>query len=47
MPGVVRVYINPATEMAYVQYHPANTTAAQLIAAVEHMGFKTGMPIVR
>jgi Cu+-exporting ATPase len=47
VPGVVHVYVNPATEMAYIQYNPTATSAAQLIAAVERIGFKTGTPSMR
>lgn len=36
--GVRRVYVNPATEMAYVDYDPNIMDRAQLIAAVERTG---------
>ena len=36
--GVRRVYVNPATEMAYVDYDPQLMDRAQLIAAVERTG---------
>ncbi len=39
--GVQRVYVNPLTEMAYVDYDPGVTTVAELIAAVEHCGYRT------
>lgn len=36
--GVIRVYVNPATEMAYVEYDPQVTEIKQLTAAVEQTG---------
>ncbi|MBI4498073.1 MAG: heavy-metal-associated domain-containing protein [Chloroflexi bacterium] len=45
--GVVRVSVNPATEMAYIEYDPARTSPAQLVAAVERVGFQAGEPSVR
>lgn len=47
VPGVVRAYGNPATEMAYVEYDPEVTDPIQLIAAVERAGFRAGEPGVR
>lgn len=38
VPGVRRVYVNPATEMAYVDYDPQVMDRAQLITAVERTG---------
>ena len=46
-PGVVRVYVNPATEMAYVEYDPARSDPTGLIKAVEHAGFRAGVPSIR
>lgn len=43
-PGVLRVYVNPATEMAYVAYDPAATNPESLLAAVERAGFRAGAP---
>ena len=40
LPGVLRVTVNPATEMAYVEYDPAEAQAPQLLAAVEGVGFE-------
>ena len=42
--GVRRVYVNPATEMAYVEYAPTRVSPAQLIAAVAPTGFQAGEP---
>lgn len=39
-PGVVHVFVNPDTEMAYVQYSPVQTGHAQLTAAVERAGLR-------
>ena len=47
LPGVVRVYVNPATEMAYVEYDPARLRWEQLVAAVEAVGFRAGEPSFR
>ena len=40
VPGVVWAYVNPATEMAYVEYDPARALPAQLVAAVERTGLR-------
>ncbi len=45
--GVVRVYVNPATEMAYVEYDPALSEPNRLVAAIKHAGFRAGAPSVR
>lgn len=47
VPGVARVYVNPATEMAYVEYDPTRVDTQLLIAAVKHAGFGTGQPVAR
>ena len=39
LPGAARVYVNPATEMAYVEYDPALAGAPQFIDAVKRCGF--------
>ena len=46
-PGVTRVYVNPFTEMAYVDYDPARTGPDQFAVAVEHAGFRAGTPSAR
>jgi cation transport ATPase len=38
-PGVVYVYVNPLTEMAYIEFDPIRTTLAQLAAVIEHIGY--------
>jgi cation transport ATPase len=45
--GVVHVYVNAATEMAYVAFDPALTDPNRLTQAVEHAGFRTGAPALR
>jgi len=37
--GVVTVYVNSATEMAYVSYDPNQCTAEHLAATIEQAGF--------
>lgn len=38
VPGVVRVYVNPVTEAAYVEYDPDSCTEAALVAAIQSIG---------
>jgi plastocyanin len=47
MPGVVRVYFNSDTEMAYVEYREAEVTPGRLLAAVEEAGVSVGDVTVR
>ena len=42
--GVVRAYVNPATEMAYIEYDPALLNTQQLIEIVKRSGFRAGEP---
>ncbi len=46
-PGVIYVYVNPATEMAYVEYDPALSEPERLINVVEDAGFRAGIPSLR
>ncbi len=46
-PGVIYVYVNSATEMAYVEYDPAQTDPNRLVKVVEHTGFRAGVPSLR
>lgn len=39
LPGVRRVYVNPATEMAYVEFDPERVGLQELAAAVDRIGF--------
>lgn len=45
--GVVYVYANPATEMAYIEYDPAQVDPGRLAKVVEHAGFRAGEPSLR
>lgn len=47
VPGVLRVYVNPATEMAYVEYDPARVAPGELAAAVARTGLRAGDAIPR
>ncbi len=47
MAGVVYVYVNPATEMAYVKYDPAQVDPDSLAKVVEYAGFRAGVPSIR
>jgi cation transport ATPase len=44
-PGVARVYVNPATEMAYVEFDPEALTPNAVTAAVAAAGF--GPPAIK
>ena len=45
--GVRNAYVNPVTEMAYVEYDPSRCSSEQLTAAVEKSGFRTETPTRR
>ncbi len=47
VPGVVRAYVNPATETAYVSYETTQVEPETLVAAIERVGFRSGIPILR
>lgn len=40
LPGVKRAYVNPATEMLYVEIDPERCTRSDLVAAVERGGYR-------
>lgn len=42
VPGVTSVYVNPATETAYIECDPARYDPAKLVAAIEGTGFHAG-----
>ena len=44
-PGVIHVYVNPATEMAYVQYEADRCTPSALRVAIARAGFRAGEPV--
>ena len=39
LPGVAYAYINPLTEMAYVEFDPALANAEQLAALIDQLGY--------
>ena len=46
-PGVRRAYVNPLTEMAYVEYDPSIVDPEQLCDAIRRVGFRAGEASVR
>ena len=44
-PGVLRVYVNAASEAAYVDYDPAQTDPWRLARIIETAGYRPGRPI--
>ena len=44
VPGVLHVYVNPATEKAYIDYDPDRCAPEGLMAAVERAGLKAVDP---
>ena len=46
-PGVVRVYVNTATEMVYIEFDPVLSDPDSLVKVVEHAGFHAGLPSLR
>ena len=47
VPGVVYVYVNPATEMVYAEYDSALTGPDQVVAAIGVAGFRAGSTSLR
>jgi copper chaperone CopZ len=47
LPGVIRVYVNPLTEMAYVEIDPTRVSEEQIVAAVTGLGLTPGRSMVR
>jgi Heavy-metal-associated domain len=45
--GVRNAYVNPAMEMAYVEYDPSCCNPEQLSAAIAHSGYHAGPPVMR
>ncbi|HEY6411027.1 MAG TPA: heavy metal-associated domain-containing protein [Ktedonobacteraceae bacterium] len=46
-PGVVRVYVNAAIEMAYIEFDPVLSDLDSLVKVVEDAGFHAGKPGLR
>ena len=44
VPGVLKAYVNPVTEMAYVEYDPTQCAQTQIRAAVARTGFGLSEP---
>lgn len=44
VPGVAYAYVNPLTEMAYIEFDPALANPEQLVAVIDHLGY--GVPRV-
>ena len=44
VPGVTRVYVNPVTEMAYVEYESERCGEVALRSALDRAGYKTPEP---
>ncbi len=40
IPGIIRVYINPLTEMAYIEYDAGIVTADELATAAHRAGYE-------
>ena len=45
-PGVLRAYVNPATETAYVDYDPAQTDPDRLARIIDRTGYRAGLAVV-
>ena len=43
--GVIRAYVNPATETAYVDYDRAETDPSALAKVIERAGYRPGLPV--
>jgi Cu+-exporting ATPase len=41
-PGVISIYVNPATETAQVEVDPTLTNAARLIQVIDQAGYRAG-----
>lgn len=42
LPGVLRVYVNPATETAYLEYDPERAGPEKFLATVQYLGYSSG-----
>jgi cation transport ATPase len=43
--AVLRVYVNPGTETAYIDYDPAETDPWSLARAIKKSGYRAGRPV--
>lgn len=44
LPGMVEVYVNPATEIAYIEYQPRLVGSEQIVGAIEGLGYRASDP---
>jgi len=42
--GVLRVYVNPAMEVAYVDYDPGHITDDEIAKTIRELGYETALP---
>jgi Cu+-exporting ATPase len=42
--GVLRVYVNPAMETAYVDYDPGRITADEIAKTIRKLGYEIAVP---
>ena len=42
--GVLRAYVNPAMETAYVDYDPECVTADEIAKTIRELGYETAVP---
>ena len=47
LPGVIRVYVNPLTETAYVEIDPTRVSEDRMVAVVAGLGLTAGRPVAR
>jgi P-type Cu+ transporter len=47
LPGVLNIYVNPATERAHVEFDAAQVTPEQIGRALERLGLWVGEPTLR
>jgi copper chaperone CopZ len=47
VPGVSRAYVNPATELAYIEFDDEAANRIDLVSAVYRAGFRAGEPMAR
>jgi hypothetical protein len=44
IPGVLDAYVNPLTDIAYIDYDPTRCTPAELTKALAAEGLRSGVP---
>jgi copper chaperone CopZ len=43
LPGVLEVYVNPATESAYLRYDGDRLVPDEIVAAIRRLGYQTAV----